>query len=525
MKPTMLFLINSIAIERGGLTRASLKQASFFAGLGYETKMVTFNFNPNYPLIRNKLVELDKVHPRVSILNMYEELEGHNEHFIHNKKIQKPKIEQLARHQTYEKRTGHNAFRVYDNGIFIKYISFHKNGSLDFIDYFNENRYRTKREVYDPWGNIKLIDYMDLSLNKPRQRIYFDNDGRAFFTQWNNPKNEKPQRIILFNKDNSIGKQYINDNINLKIDWLTTVVNRLKSKKIVIVSDTRSTDDILLNFEHDKVAKVWRLHSTHLETPYTQESNIAPRLTKQFEQIDHFDAAVFLTEEQKCDVQKLVGEKSNFHVVPHYHESRNSTKKLSLKLLPNRNSKDEKLAIVVSRLSTLKRIEHIIRAFEIVVKEVPDAKLEVWGKGDQENILKEIISELKLDSNVYLMGYTNNPDKVYQKGLFSVLTSKSEGFALSVLESMYNKTPVISYKIKYGPTDMIVDNENGYLIDNKSIDSLANRMIKMFKDPIKAKKMGVNARKYIDQKFNKNIYKEKWLNVIDSAIENKFFKK
>lgn len=56
MKPTMLFLINSIDIERGGLTRASLKQASFFAEMGYETKMITFNFNPNYPKIDRKSV-------------------------------------------------------------------------------------------------------------------------------------------------------------------------------------------------------------------------------------------------------------------------------------------------------------------------------------------------------------------------------------------------------------------------------------------------------------------------------------
>lgn len=486
MKPTMLFLINSIDIERGGLTRASLKQASFFAEMGYETKMITFNFNPNYPKIRKKLIEMDKVHPNVNILNMYEELEGHNEHLLIDKPIQKASLEKLAENLYYDKRPGYNAFRVYNNGIFIKYISFKENGTLDFIDYFNENRYRTKREVYDPWGNIKLIDYMDFSLNKSRQRVYLNNEGRAFFTQWNNPDNEKVERIVLFNKDDSIANQYVNDTLSPKIDWLTTVVNRLKSKKIVIVSDTRTTDDILLKFNHEKVAKVWRLHSTHLETPFTQNANIAPRLTNQFKQIDKFDAAVFLTEEQKRDVQKRFGEKSNFHVIPHYHELQKNMRRFPLNLLKKNVVKSEKLGVVVSRLSSLKRIDHIVRAFEIVIKEVPDAKLEIWGKGKQEKALRALISQLKLDSNIYLMGYTNSPDKVYQKGLFSVLTSKSEGFALSVLESMYNKTPVISYKIKYGPTDMIVDNENGYLVDNESIDSLANRMIIMFKEDRKS---------------------------------------
>lgn len=522
MKPVILFLINSIDIERGGLTRASLKQASFFAEMGYETKMVTFNFNPKYPLIRKKLVEMNKVHKDVTILNMYEELEGHDEHLLINKQTYRPSLEQLTNGLPYDKRSGHNAFRVYNNGIYVKYISFHGNGTLDFIDFFNENRYRTKREVYDPWGNLKKVTYMDFPLNKPRQIIYLDNDNNVYCTQWNNPKTGKVQRILLFNKDGSIAKTYVNDDISHKVDWLNQIVNRITDQKIAIISDTRSTDDVLLNFKHDRAVKIWRLHSTHLDTPYTEDSGIAPRLINQFKYMDTFDAAVFLTDEQKNDVEKIVEKNVNFHVVPHYHESPDSPKKFFFKSLVNKTEINEKLAVVVSRLSTLKRIDHIIRAFEIVVKEIPDAQLEIWGKGDQEIALKTLISDLDLASNVYLKGYTNTPDQIYKKGLFSILTSKSEGFALSVLESMYNRTPVISYKIKYGPTDMIVDNENGYLVDNEDISLLAEKMISMFKDPERSKKMGENARRYIDQHFNKNIYKEKWLNVINSALENKF---
>src|SRR5699024_7158895 len=150
-----------------------------------------------------------------------------------------------------------------------------------------------------------------------------------------------------------------------------------------------------------------------------------------------------------------------------------------------------------SRLSSLKRIDHTIKAFRNVVRKIPDAKLEIWGKGDQEKPLRKLIKRLGLGKNISLEGYTHHPDAIYQKALFTVLTSKSEGFALSVMESMYNETPVISYDVKYGPADMIEDGNNGFIIDNGSIEQLTDRMIYMFENPGQTREMGKRARKNI----------------------------
>src|SRR5690625_910896 len=504
MKPTMFFLMNSIDIKRGGLTRASLKQASFFAEMGYDTQMLTFNFNPRYPLIRKKLIEMDRVHKNVIIRNMYEELAGNKQPLIISSQPKARSLKELSQGLPFEKRNGHNAYRVYDNGVYIKYISLHDDGTLDFIDYFNENRYRTKREMYDLWGNISRVSYMDLLLNKQRQLIYYKSNEQAFFTQWNNPEDGEVQRIILFNKDGSPSKHYINDHTTHKVDWLKSVIDGIKNEKSVIVSDTRSTDETLINLDHPKAAKVWRLHSNHLRSPYKPDSAVSPRVQSALHNIDCFDAAVFLTKAQKYDVMDRVGEKSNICVIPHFHEKQG----FSIKSLFKPVAKNASKAVVVSRLSTLKRIDHIIRAFEIVIKTIPDAQLEIWGTGSEKAKLKRLIKDLNLQNNVFLKGYTHTPDEIYQKGAFSVLTSKSEGFALSVLESMYNKTPVISYNVRYGPADMITNNKNGYLVENGNIDELASKMIYLFQNPQEAKRMGERAKKHIEKKFNKKEYEQ-----------------
>lgn len=517
MKPTIFFLINSIDIKRGGLTRASLKQASVFAEMGFNTYMLTFNFNPNYQKIIHELKEMNKVHKDVKFQNMFENFEGK----IHTKLKASPlkvSLEDITKGYAYDKRKNHNAYRLYKNGVYCKYISLSEHDSIDYIDYFNENGYRTKRVTYDLWGFVKRVSYMDLLLNKPRQITYHDETNRTFLTQWNDPKTGGVKRLIFFNKDSSIKKQYVNDSITHKVDWLTDIINN-ENKKSIVISDTRSTDQVLINFNLPNAAKIWRLHSNHVTSPYTPDSNISTAVKPGYNNLDKFDVAIFLTNEQKKDVLKRTKQKKdNIRVIPHYHENNVNIFESFFK----RSRPDQKLAVIVSRLSTLKQIEHSIKAFNKVTKAIPDARLEIWGQGPQERKLKKLINKLGLNTNVFLKGYTLQPDKIYEKGLFSILTSKSEGFALSVLESMYNKTPVISYDVQYGPTDMIIHGKNGFIVEKKDIEGLAKSMIWMFENPDKAIDMGKKARKYVDKHFNKERYKNKWLEVIDLAMKNKF---
>ncbi|GAB4074059.1 glycosyltransferase [Barrientosiimonas marina] len=517
MKPTVFFLINSIDLQRGGLTKASLKQASFFAEMGYDTHMLTFNFNPDYPRIRRKLHKLRKVHSNVRIRNMYEELAGHKQPEYARSPAKKASLKQLTKGTAAVKRPGYNAYRLYANGLYTSYIALRKNQSLNFIDYFNANRYRTKRETFDSWGHLAKTAYMDYKHNEPRQTIYYDRKQRAYLTQWHKPADETTNRHVLFHKDGSVKKELTQKERVLELDWLHDVIDRLGGKQSIVISDTRSTDDLLVKLHHPRAAKIWRLHSSHLEKPYTTDASIVPKVQYGMEHLEAFDAIALLTEEQKQDISNRFGSHLNLTVVPHYHET-NTSFRQSLRAAAQKT--DPRRCVIVSRLSSLKRLSHAIRAFRKVVNEFPDVCLDIWGTGKQEPKLQTLIDELDLGQNVFLRGYTYNPDAIYQRGLFSVTNSKSEGFALSILESMYNKTPVISYNIKYGPEDMIVDGENGYLI-KPSIEQLADRMIRLFREPKRAIDMGENARKSIDEHFNKAVYKQKWQETINTALANK----
>ncbi|MFG6147897.1 glycosyltransferase [Halobacillus sp. B23F22_1] len=515
----IFFLMNSIDLVRGGLTKASLKQASTFAEMGFDVYMVTFNYNLNYPQIRRQLVEMDKIHPNVTILNHYEELDGNMENSPSKKSLKKKTLKDLAGGGTIDKRNGKNAYRIYQNGVYTKYIDYGDDDHLNFIDYFNENRYRTKREDFDPKGNIKRIVFMDFNKNKPRQKVYYNKKREAYLSEWIDPKAGSVIRINQFNpKTGELIKIYREGSTKFKVDWITSLLSQYKDP--VVISDTRSTDEVLAEIPRKYATKIWRLHSSHVHYPFDENGEIATKVKTAIKNLDQYDGAFVLTEQQRQDLIRRFGKEGFFHTIPHYHESKGKSRGAIKKVLSN-DERDPKLAVVVSRLSTLKRIDHTIKAFKKVVQYIPDAKLEIWGTGTEEEKLKSLVKEQRLEGNVSIKGYTHDPDEVYQRGLFSVLTSKSEGFALSVLESTVNETPVVSYDVRYGPNDLIQHNVTGKLVEDKNVEALAEEMIDLFRNPETTKQMGVKGAAFIKENFSKESYKDKFLTSIAKVEEYK----
>ncbi|MFP3344675.1 glycosyltransferase, partial [Halomonas sp. SIMBA_159] len=92
-----------------------------------------------------------------------------------------------------------------------------------------------------------------------------------------------------------------------------------------------------------------------------------------------------------------------------------------------------------------KNVIDAIRSFQFVIKEVPSARLELFGSGPQEKQLKQEIKKLNLEKNVFLKGFTQKPDVEFRTARMSISTSVFEGCPLSIMESIVNNCPVITY--------------------------------------------------------------------------------
>ncbi|SPL72133.1 putative poly(glycerol-phosphate) alpha-glucosyltransferase [Acinetobacter stercoris] len=132
---------------------------------------------------------------------------------------------------------------------------------------------------------------------------------------------------------------------------------------------------------------------------------------------------------------------------------------------------------------------------ELVVKKHPLTQLYIYGEGGERNSLERLISEKKLNNNVFLPGYTENIADELNDSILYLSTSKMEGFPLSFLESLNHGVPIFSYDIKYGPSALIENGANGVVVEKDDIVNAANAMTLLLDDRKKLRDMSEEAYK------------------------------
>ena len=183
--------------------------------------------------------------------------------------------------------------------------------------------------------------------------------------------------------------------------------------------------------------------------------------------------------------------------------------------IPNKESKlKDRNIITVSRLDEGKKIDDIIRAFSKLKEK--DWKLYIIGDGKEYNNLNSLIDELELKDRVILTGYKNKEEieKYMLESSLFLMASVSEGLPMVLLEAMSYGIPCIAYHTDSGTDDIIKDNKNGYIINNRNEKEYINKIEKVIKDDKLRIKLGKEA-KSTAYDFSKEKITEKWLKILN----------
>lgn len=155
---------------------------------------------------------------------------------------------------------------------------------------------------------------------------------------------------------------------------------------------------------------------------------------------------------------------------------------------------DNKVIIFVGRFEFEKGVDLLLNIWEIVTKQIEGWELRIFGSGSEESEIKKAIYAKKL-SHITINHPTSNISAEYEKASIFVMTSRSEGFPLSLLESMAFGIAPISFDCPNGPKEIIGEKTNGILIENGNIKSFAEKLVDLIQDNDYRKEISTNARK------------------------------
>ncbi len=186
---------------------------------------------------------------------------------------------------------------------------------------------------------------------------------------------------------------------------------------------------------------------------------------------------------------------------------------------------DSPVIFFVGRLTWVKGADTLVRAMPLILKEVPDAKLVILGKGEQQQLLMQLVNSLGLqDKVIFHLRYVNEEERMlyYASCDVAVFPSKYEPFGIVCTEAMaMGKPVVVGATGTAGMREQVISSGEeacGFHINPHDPADIAKFVAILLKDDELREKMGKNARKRVLERFTWEIVANETVNVYEEAI-------
>ncbi|MFN4133213.1 MAG: glycosyltransferase family 4 protein [Candidatus Hadarchaeales archaeon] len=183
------------------------------------------------------------------------------------------------------------------------------------------------------------------------------------------------------------------------------------------------------------------------------------------------------------------------------------------------------MLLFVGRLNWVKGADTLVRGMPMILKEIPDAKLVILGKGDQEGLISSLVAQLGLQDSVKLhYKYVEEKERIlyYAACDVAVFPSKYEPFGIVCTEAMSMGKPVIvGARGVSGFREQIIPsgpNRCGAHVNPDDPYDIAKFAIEMLKDSQLRKKLGENARNRVLERFTLDKVADETIKVYEEAL-------
>ncbi|MGQ7499408.1 glycosyltransferase family 4 protein [Streptococcus suis] len=182
----------------------------------------------------------------------------------------------------------------------------------------------------------------------------------------------------------------------------------------------------------------------------------------------------------------------------------------------NSNSKS---IVTVGRFSQQKGYDLLGKVAVEVFKEFPDWKWDIYGLEDSiiAPRLIKYLEEKGVINNVNFKGLVSGTENIYPNHAMYVMTSIYEGLPLVLLEAKQYGLPVVSFSCPTGPSEIILDGVNGYLVPEYDVDKLSSKIRQLILN--QSERVNFSKNSLIGcEKFSKEKILQRWVELIEELV-------
>lgn len=177
-----------------------------------------------------------------------------------------------------------------------------------------------------------------------------------------------------------------------------------------------------------------------------------------------------------------------------------------------------KRVISVGKFDAQKGYDMLVEVWSLVAVKHPDWVLNIFGEGEWEQLLRDRIKDLNLLGKINLCGKTIDVVTNYLDSSIYVLSSRYEGMPMVLIEAMSCGLPIVSFSCEYGPGEMIIEGENGFLVPLNNLPKLAEKICVLIENESLRIKMGAKAFECA-KLYSKEPIMNKWIDLFNQVCK------
>lgn len=158
-----------------------------------------------------------------------------------------------------------------------------------------------------------------------------------------------------------------------------------------------------------------------------------------------------------------------------------------------------KKVIAVGKQGFQKGHDRLLDSWRIVQNAHPDWELYIYGAFEENKRLLIQAKQLHIENSVHFFEPVKNIEAMLLASSVFAFSSRFEGFGMVLIEAMACGVPCVSFDCPCGPSSIIKNDDDGFLVSNGDIDTFAEKLLELIQNDEKRKLMGRAAKENVQR--------------------------